>query len=82
MANPRLYDMLRSVFTPLLTDKTVTFAFAGETEEELLALKTMIEAEEIKPIVDEIYPMEQAAEAHRRVEAEQRLGTIVIAITQ
>jgi NADPH:quinone reductase-like Zn-dependent oxidoreductase len=80
MANPRLFDMLRSVFTPLLTDKTVTFTFAGETEEELLALKTMIEAGEIKPIVDQIYPMEGAAEAHHRVEAEQRLGIIVIAI--
>jgi NADPH:quinone reductase-like Zn-dependent oxidoreductase len=80
MGNPRLFDMLRSVFTPLLTNKTVTFTFAGEKEEELLALKRMIEAGEIKPIVDQVYPMEQVAEAHRRVEAEQRLGIIVIAI--
>jgi NADPH:quinone reductase-like Zn-dependent oxidoreductase len=80
MGNPRLFDMLRSVFTPLVTDKTVTFTFAGETEEELLALKAMIEAGGIKPIVDQVYPMEQVAEAHRRVEAEQRLGIIVIAI--
>jgi NADPH:quinone reductase-like Zn-dependent oxidoreductase len=80
MGNPRLSDMLRSVFTPLLTDKTVTFTFARETEEELLALKMMIETGEIKPIVDQVYPMEQAAEAHRRVEAEQRLGITVIAM--
>ena len=80
MGNPRLSDMLRSVFTSLLTDKTVTFTFARETEEELLALKTMIEEGKIKPIVDQVYPMEQAAEAHRRVEAEQRLGTMVIAM--
>ena len=80
MGNPRLFDMLRSVFTPLFTNKTVTFTFAGEKEEELLALKAMIEAGEIRPIVDQVYPMEQVAEAHRRVEAEQRLGIIVIAI--
>ena len=80
MGNPRIFDMLRSVFTPLLTDKTVTFIFAGETAEELVALTTMIEAGEIKPVVDRVYPMEQAAEAHRRVEAEQRLGITVIAI--
>ena len=80
MGNPRISDMLRSVFTPLLTDKTVTFTFARESEEELLELKTMIEAEEIKPVVDQVYPMEQAAEAHRKVEAERRLGIIAIAI--
>jgi NADPH:quinone reductase-like Zn-dependent oxidoreductase len=80
MGNPRLSDMLRSVFTPLLTDKTVTFTFARETEEELLALKKMIEIGEIRPMVDQVYPMEQAAEAHRRVETEQRLGIIVIAM--
>ncbi len=78
MGNPRLLDMLKSVLTPLLTDKIVTFTFARETEEELLALKTMIEAGQIKPIVDQIYPMEQVAEAHRRVETEQRRGVVVI----
>lgn len=80
MANPRLSDMVRSVFTTFRTNKTVTFAFAQETEEELLTLKTMIEAGSIEPIVDQVYPMEQAAEAHRRVEGELRLGTIVIAM--
>lgn len=80
MGNPRLWDMLKSVLTPLLTDKTVTFTFARETQEELLALKTMTEEGKIRPIVDRVYPMEQVAEAHRRVEAEQRLGIIVIAM--
>jgi hypothetical protein len=30
--------------------------------------------------VDRVYPMNEAAEAHRRVETEQRLGAVVIAI--
>jgi NADPH:quinone reductase-like Zn-dependent oxidoreductase len=80
MANPRLSDMLRSVFTSRFTDKTVIFAFAEEKEEELLALKALIEEGKIKPIVDKIYPLEQAAEAHRRVETEQRLGIVVISV--
>jgi NADPH:quinone reductase-like Zn-dependent oxidoreductase len=70
--------MLRSVLTSRFTDKTAIFAFAGEKEEELLALKEMIEAGKIKSIVDKIYPPELAAEAHRRVETEQRLGIVVI----
>jgi len=80
MANPRISNMLRSVLTSKFTDKTAIFVFAGEKEEELLALKEMIEKGKIKPIVDKIYPFEQAAEAHRRVETEQRLGPVVISV--
>jgi NADPH:quinone reductase-like Zn-dependent oxidoreductase len=78
LANPRLADMLRSVLTSLFTDRTAIFTFAGETQDELLALKEMIEAGEISATVDKVYPFEQAADAHRRVETEQRLGTVVI----
>ena len=78
--NPRLSVMLRSVFTTRFSDKVASFAFARESRDELLALKQMIEDGEIVPIVDRVYPMEDAAEAHRRVETEQRLGAVVIAI--
>lgn len=78
--NPRLSVMLRCAFTSRFSHKTATFAFAKETEEELRALTTMIEAGTIKPIVDKVYPMAKAAEAHRRVEAEQRIGAVVLAI--
>ncbi len=78
--NPRLSVMVRSVFTTRFTNKTARFAFAGETKEDLLNLKEMIEDRRIKSIVDRVYPMEQASDAHRRVETEQRLGAIVIAI--
>lgn len=82
IGNPRLSDMLRAALTSQFTDKTAIFAFAGEKEEELLALKAMIEAGKIKSIVDKIYQIEQAAEAHRRVETEQRLGIVVISMGQ
>ncbi|MDH3858732.1 MAG: NAD(P)-dependent alcohol dehydrogenase [Gammaproteobacteria bacterium] len=78
--NPRLSDMLRSVLTSRFTGKTAVFAFAGEKEEELLELREMIESGKIKPVVDKIYPMDQASEAHRRVETEQRLGIVVISM--
>jgi len=78
MANPRMSDMLRSLLTSIFTDKNAIFVFAGEKEEELLFLKEMIEAGKIKSVVDKIYSYEQAAEAHRRVETEQRLGAVLI----
>jgi NADPH:quinone reductase-like Zn-dependent oxidoreductase len=79
-ANPRLSVMLRSVFTSRFSEKTAQFAFAQEAREDLLALRQMIEDGKIRSIVDRVYPMEQAADAHRWVETEQRLGAVVIAI--
>ena len=80
MGNPRISDMLRSVLISRVGDKAALFAFAEEKEEELLALRQMIEEGKIMAIVDRIYPMRQAAEAHRRVETEQRSGPVVISM--
>jgi len=80
LVNSRLSDMLRACL-PLKPDgKKAIYTFAGEKEEELLALRKMIEEGKIRAVVDRIYPMEQAVEAHRRVEAEKRLGPVVISI--
>lgn len=81
LANPRVSDMLRSIMVSRFSDKQAMFAFAGETEEELNTLREMIEKGEIGPTVDKVYPMEEAVEAHRSVETEQRLGSIVITLT-
>ncbi|MFT7624444.1 MAG: hypothetical protein ACI9WU_003632 [Myxococcota bacterium] len=78
MGNPRFSDMLRSVVTPLFSDEQVFFAFASESQEDLLALNALIEAGDLKATIDEVVPMERIAEAHTRVETEQRLGSIVM----
>lgn len=80
MGNPRISDMLRSVITSLFTDKAAVVALAAETVEELETLKEMIEVGRIRPVIDRVYPMQEAAEAHRRVEAEQRQGCVVISM--
>jgi len=80
IGNPRLSDMARAMITNRFTDKTAVFAFAGENQEELSALKAMIEAGEIRPVIDKVYSMNQADEAHRRVETEQRIGIVVISL--
>jgi len=80
MGNARLSDMIRAIATTRFTDKTAVFALAGETEEELLTLKAMIESQQLRPVIDRIFLMDQAAEAHRRVETEQRTGIVVISM--
>ena len=78
--NARLSTMLRCVWSTRFTRTTARVALARETREELLTLKEMIEEGKIDSIVDTVYPMQQAADAHRHVETEQRVGAIVIAI--
>ncbi len=78
--NPRFSVMLRCLWTSWFTDKKASFAFARESREELDALRAMIEKGEVRSIVDEVVPMEHVADAHRRVEAETRLGAIVISL--
>jgi NADPH:quinone reductase-like Zn-dependent oxidoreductase len=78
--NPRLSVLVRSVLTTRFTDKTVFVAFAPETAEALATITQLIEAGKIRSIVDRVYPMSEAAAAHRRVETEQRLGAISITI--
>ena len=80
MANARLSNMFRSVYTSKFTDKKAVVALAKETNEELETLKEMIEAGQINSVVDKVYSMAEAVEAHQRVETEQRLGSIVISI--
>jgi NADPH:quinone reductase-like Zn-dependent oxidoreductase len=78
--NPSVAVMLRSVLTTRFTDKTARIAFAAEKRRELVALREMIEGGRIGSIVDRVLPMEEAAEAHRLVETEERCGAIVLAL--
>lgn len=79
-ANPKLSDMLRSALPLNRSGKKAIFAFAREKPEELRDLTAMIEQGKVTATVDQIFPMVQVAEAHRRVETEQRLGSIVLTV--
>jgi NADPH:quinone reductase-like Zn-dependent oxidoreductase len=47
-----------------------------------LTLSTWIEDGRIRPVLDRIYPPGQAADAHRRVETEQRTGIVVLSMQE
>jgi len=81
IGNPKLVDMFLSVITTKFTDKSAIFTFAGEKEEELIILKKMIEEDKITSVVDKIFSFYQVVDAHQRVETEQRIGIVVLSLS-
>ena len=63
-------------------DKKVVFELPPRMrKEDLLFLKRLIEAGEYRPVIDRTYRLEDAIEAHRYVDTQQKVGNVVLTVS-
>jgi len=76
----KMKQILQMLWTSVVGDKKVICALVTERQEDLISVRTLVEAGKLRSIVDRSFPLEQAAEAHRYAESGAKQGSVVISL--
>jgi NADPH:quinone reductase-like Zn-dependent oxidoreductase len=76
-----LGDLLLAPWVSLTTGKKMMAGPTGGPVEDLRFLGKLAESGEFKPVIDRSYPLEQIADAHRRVDTGHKKGSVVVTMT-
>ncbi len=79
LGNPSLSQRLRARWTSP-GSKQILHGAGSQRPEDLAHLRGLIEAGQLRPVIDRSYPLEQMAEAHRYVDQGHKQGNIVITV--
>jgi NADPH:quinone reductase-like Zn-dependent oxidoreductase len=78
MASPQIF--LNMLATSVMGDKKAMFATPRVTPEDLRFVNELVEAGELRPVIDRSYPLSELAEAHRYAEQGHVRGRVIITV--
>ncbi len=74
----KMKQVFQGLWTSRFGNKRVMCIMSNDKAQDLEVVKAMVEADEIKAIIDRCYPLEQAADAHRYAESTHKTGSVVL----
>jgi NADPH:quinone reductase-like Zn-dependent oxidoreductase len=82
LASFKLKQLFQMLWTSRRDGKKVICTLSSETPDDLRLVRELVEEGKIRTIVDQCFPLEQAADAHRYVESGHKKGNVVLVVAQ
>jgi NADPH:quinone reductase-like Zn-dependent oxidoreductase len=76
----KLKQLMQSMWTGWFGSQKVICGLAPGSKKDLLAVKEMAEAGKLKVVIDKVFPMEEAAQAHAYVESGHKTADVIISM--
>ena len=75
-------NLLLGFWTSRFGDRKVMFKLPPRyTQQDVVLIKELMEAGSYRPVIDRVYPIEDVVEAARYVETQQKIGNVVLAVS-
>ncbi len=75
-------NILHALTSPLMGDKKLLFPIPSISKEDVNFLSKLLASGEFKPLLDRSFNMDQITEAYKYVESGQKVGNVVLKITE
>jgi NADPH:quinone reductase-like Zn-dependent oxidoreductase len=82
LATDGLRNLLLGLWTSRFGDRKVMFKLPPRyTQKDVVLIKELMEAGSYRPVIDRVYPIEDVVEAARYVETQQKIGNVVLTVS-
>jgi NADPH:quinone reductase-like Zn-dependent oxidoreductase len=76
------YHPIQLIISPLIGGRKAKVHLAKPNDKDLDFLRGLLEEENVKPVIEKCYPLDQIIEAHKHVESGRTKGKVVLEINK